>query len=284
MSVRNALAVMSSLMSLMLGIGCTVAPKIQTIAQDPECTTSMEGYYHCKDAWTEAKPAIVLLKAGFPQVIEGQIVSQDDRGITFKPAKKSSREPEETYYEFSQLMTVINEEGNVVYGSVPKKFSHALALNVYLEPAYGSAYSSSSQPYILHLEPNAPFAFCMPGGVYKVSSILFYDNSNNIERGVDYSQIRITIDGGRSNYIGDLFLNYTKPEIADSTRVRDGVSIPYTSLTGSESAPGGLLNAAVALEKRGNVAGKRDLWIGVNDAYTAKCKSSLKTNVAAIAR
>jgi hypothetical protein len=291
MTIRNAGSAFVLLVVVFALTGCAATTKLPTLVKDPECATSLEGCYYYKDTWTGAKPAVVIDQQGFATAVSGEIVSLDDKGVTLKTPKKGSPDPVETRYELSKVKTVIDENGKIVYGVIPRKFSHAYSLELHLEPAYGSTYSSGSNPYIVRLEPNERFGFCLPGGVYKVSEILFIDKKNNIDRGVDYPILRITVQEGYANYIGDLFLEFRKPEVPDSVRVRTGTSIPYTivSRPGKQMAAGilggAILSTAVAAsdEERG-VIGKRELLIGINDGYKATCKSGLKVNVVEIAK
>ena len=298
MKTHNGISVVVLVLAFVFLSGCASTTKISTLVEEPECMTSLEGYYHCKEAWVGPKPPAIVVVANrasssreYYKAIQVEIVSLDDRGLTIKPNAKASspnsaraynpkaRSPDSTrtYYELSELTAVIDEDGKVVYGSIPMKFSSALLLELYLE-GFGSSYSSDSKSYKLRLTPNERFGYCLPSGIYKVAEVRFIDGSNNVALGVNCPDLRITVNGGRSNYIGDLFLNFEKSETPDSVRIRYRVSIPYKIISTSDAAGWmfGILGTVLTMETS---VSERELLIGIDDAFTAQCKRPLTVNI-----
>ena len=306
LSVGKWLGLVVCLSALVL-VGCQRMSKVHTLAEEQDCVTSLEGYYCCKD-WMGAKPALILKKESKSkrardtkstlityEVIEGQIVSQDEDGVTFTATgADKSLGSESNYYPFDQIATLIDDDGNIVYGVLPKKYSNAPTMEWWLE--LSDIYYSDSKTHKLVLQPNEPFAFCLPGGEYIVKAIYFSDNIGNVSRGVDYPELTIPVNPGYANYIGHIFISMERTEIADSFYVSNRFTIPCKILSSSETsglgvfggvvggavggAVGGVIGGAVggALTS-GGVGGDKQVFLGVDKNYQATCKSALKKNI-----
>jgi hypothetical protein len=251
----------------------------------------MEGYYQCHDTWAGPKPALVLQESRVTQrtsgptaerlvydVIEGDIVALDEEGVTFT----SIKEPRGTsqHYTFDRVAVVIDENGDVVHGVIPRKFSRAFSMELWLDPSM--VYSSGSKPYKVVMEPNQPFAFCLPAGRYKISKIVFKDKSNNVQLGHDFPELTIRLDDGYANYIGNLCVIHERDELADSITIRDRVLIPYTFRAGSDPMAGfffGGAGAALIEASTPSEHGRREVLIGIDKDYRPECKSPLKENI-----
>jgi hypothetical protein len=153
------------------------------------------------------------------KVVTGEIVSMDDNGVTFDPTGEGQlRDPKPEYFSFDKIMTLIDENGEAIHGTIPKEYSRAYALELHLTPADPSA----SKEIALLIEPNVRFGLCVPPGRYTVSGIHFRNDFQKIvDAGMEYPPMTVTVEENRSNYIGDLYL-----DCGDATD-RELIIIPY---------------------------------------------------------
>lgn len=173
-----------------------------TLNQNPGCETSVEGFYHCLDAWNKSKPAIIIRFGREMKVIAGEIVARDDKGVTFDPSGKGYiGDPKPEYFKFDKIEALIDENGEVVYGSIPAEYSNAFALELHLMPQD----NPEAAPIVLQLNPNERFGFCFSPGDYIISEMRFMNNFKKIvDAGVDIPTMIISVTEKRSNYIGDI--------------------------------------------------------------------------------
>jgi hypothetical protein len=287
------------LLTIILFLNCGPIPKVPTVMEQPDCLTSLEGYYYCKDKWTGPTPVLILKETreitrstrkttqrDVYKSIKGKIISTDENGVTFA-SKQDERSSEFTsnYYPFSEIETLIDEDGRIVYGSIPMKYSQGLSLELWLE--FDMAYSSGAKPLKIVMEPNKCFSYCVPWGTYKVTKIMIKDNHNAVGMGDKYPDLFIKIDEGKANYIGHLFISMQKDEVPDSLYVPVGFTITYKTLSsGSSSAGfwGGVLGGAaggaiVAASTIESISGEREMLVGIDKKYKPVCKSPLKQNI-----
>ena len=73
---------------------------VPTLGQEPECTSSIEGFFHCPHIWGFSRPAIVPKNGGNMEYIEGKILSIDDKGVTFDARPRGLYDPKPKYYPY----------------------------------------------------------------------------------------------------------------------------------------------------------------------------------------
>jgi hypothetical protein len=304
LSVGKLLGLIVCVLALILA-GCQRMSKVHTLTDEPDCVTSLEGYYCCKDTWRGVTPALIQKKEKesrrsrnakgtitYYEIIEGKIISQDEKGVTFSAVGDNpSQDSEAGYYLFDQIETLIDGDGKVVYGVIPKKYSEASTMEWWLE--LSEYYYSDSKTHKMVLQPNEAFALCLPGGEYNIKAIYFRDNNGNISKGVDYPELTIKVDPGYANYMGHIFMVMEKTEIADSFYVTNRFKIPCKVLSSSESSGlslfGGLVGGAVggavvgaaetASRLSGGPSGDKQVFVGIDKNYQPICKSALKQNI-----
>ena len=256
--------------------------RIWTLDQNPGCETSVEGYYHCREPWDKTKPALIIRQGMHMLVIGGEIVSRDDKGVTFDPdGKVFTGDPKPEYYPFDEIEALIDENGKLLYGTIPEKYSRSYALELHLI----SQDTTKSESVKLLLKPNRRFGFCVPAGNYIVSKLQFKnDYMGIIDEGVDIPEFRISVAENKSNYIGDIYLDCGKGDLNDPVliqykiaRRRDGDREGYdTVLVGGlfGGVAAGLYEVSkdrkpIPKDPRG-IVGKRKLFIEKNDDFVVK--------------
>ncbi|MDD5529486.1 MAG: hypothetical protein PHX21_05590 [bacterium] len=259
-----------------LFLSCTKSQVIP-LSKKQDCLTSIEGYYSCKDKWIGEKPALILWENGNFIIIKGKVISYDEKGVNFDPDKEGAfYDPKPHYYLFNEIETFIDETGKVISGAIPNEYSQTLSIAISLKSTVNPKLKTIS----LLLNPNKDFGFCIPAGTYSISEISFIDKNKNIDCGVHYPEILITIDENCSNYIGNLFLY---PE--DSIIKKDSILIPIKHLIRQEGAQlsfflgGALAEGAylVYLNAKG-IIGEQKLYINSDTTFKNKCKSPIKNN------
>ena len=179
--------------------------RILTLRQNPGCETSVEGFYHCPEPWDKAKPAIIIRQGMHMKILTGDIVSQDDKGVTFDPGGEGYiGDPKPEYFRFDKIEALIDENGELVHGSIPAVYSRAWTLELHLRPQDDPEAGSIT----LLLRPNERFGLCVPAGNYIVSKMQFKnDHRMMVDEGVDIPKLTISVAENRSNYIGDVYLD-----------------------------------------------------------------------------
>lgn len=179
--------------------------RILTLKQNPGCETSVEGLYHCPEPWDKAKPAIIIRQGMNMKIISGEIVSQDDNGVTFDPGGEGYiGDPKPEYFRFDKIEALINENGEVAHGLIPAEYSRAWTLELHLRPQDDPEAGSIT----LLLRPNERFGLCVPPGNYIVSKMQFKnDRREMVDEGVDIPKLTISVVEGKSNYIGDIYMD-----------------------------------------------------------------------------
>ena len=258
MSVKRSRGRHASVL-LCIGIGIIAsgcASRIPTLSQRPGCETSIEGYYHCNDPWSKAKPAIIIREGMQMKIIAGTIVSMDEAGVTFDPKGEGTlRDPKPEYFPFDRVVTLIGEDGRVLHGSIPEQYSRAYTLELHLTPVE----TPGSGAISLSLKPNARFGLCVPPGVYEISEIKFKnDFQKMVDAGVEFPRLTVTVTEDRANYIGDLYID--RSDAPQQSLIIIPYRIEHRPSTVIEDM---LLSAAV-----GSVAGviDPDLGFDMNDA------------------
>ena len=203
------------LLAVLSLVGCG-GLKVCPLERQPECGTTVEGFYYCAEPWDGPKPALIVRSGPEIRILKGTIVSRDERGITFdQSAEGMLRDPGPEHFPFKRVAALIGENGDVVYGRVPESCSKAYTLELHLRLAD----SPKAEVIKLSLKPNAQFAFCVPPGTYEVSDMRFINEQLKIVDGaVEPPRVRVVIEEGFSNYIGDWYMN-CGPSPSDSIKV-----------------------------------------------------------------
>jgi hypothetical protein len=189
-----------------LFMGCSSAREATRTRDDPTCRTVVEGYLHSRVLFNGKVPALVLHST--PQtkkILTGEIVSVNDSGITFDPAREGPlHDPDAKLYPYSGIQCAIDSTGDIVYGELPERFTNVWNMEVELIREDGP----SDKPIKLVLNPNERFSYCINPGSYAVRQIVFNSNRRYVDQGVSLPPMSVVVRENASNYIGDLYLNF----------------------------------------------------------------------------
>ena len=276
MSLNKQILLILFFIVIGLFINCsTVNAPLLTNA--PNCSSSVEGFYYCTDQWSGNTPAILIKDNDNYKIIEGEIISYNDQSVEFDPGKESPfYDPEPKRFDFKDIVTLIGNDGEIIYGTIPQKYSKAYSLELFLS----SLSNPEKKPVTLNLQPNQRFAFCVPPDNYNITRILFKDKKNNIDEAIDYPELVLNIKDGCSNYIGHLMLN------PKSSKLENPIILPYKILSRpTQSSTAGILGGAIggalhaaAMASKG-IIGEHKLFIGSDNNFTSEGSMPQKNNL-----
>jgi len=251
------------LIPLILLFNCSNSSKLTEIKVQPTCTTTIEGFYAADEEWKGGNPALIIREGNKSRFLRGELISYDEEGVTFDPARESPFfDPKPQYYKFDDVELFVDEKGNIVVGTMPKKLTSTHSLELYLSDIN----KPGTKPFKMLLKPNGQFGYCIPSGTYEITEIRFIDKASNVDAGVNYPKLILSVKENHANYLGKLYLNINQPELSDS------IIIPYKLLSRSNAWRagyfGGILGStAVAASTPAGIIGERKLLI-VDDTNT----------------
>jgi hypothetical protein len=253
---------------------CAATRTLPTLSKQPDCEASLEGFYSYGGLWRGKKPALILRQDYEYKIISGTVISQTETGVTFDPDREGAfYDPKPEFYAFDRVEAFIDQNGKIVAGAIPPKFSKALSLELHLR----AKNAPEAKPFKMLLKPNQQFGFCTPAGSYEISAIRFIDKEGNIDLGVDYPKIEIHVEKNLSNYIGHWWLG--DPQ----TAVSDSMVIPYKIGARPHGAAmagflGGAIGGAIygaALASKG-VVGEYKLYFTAGKNFRPLGKNEIK--------
>lgn len=170
---------------------------------DPKCVTVVSGHLICAEKWIGKRPALIIKDRGEIRSHFGDITEIDSAGVWFDRTNEGLIFSSPRYYPFSKIVCLVDENNEVIYGEIPKKFGGTWDLAMKVKPAD----DPNGKAFILYLEANREFSFCLPPGRYVVDGLVF-------NRGYSFSDIAVSVPAlsftcldNKTNYIGDIYLD-----------------------------------------------------------------------------
>jgi hypothetical protein len=199
--------------------GCTSKAVLLTNA--PDCTSSVEGFLHSPAVWMGNPSVLIRKRMNTLEVVDGVIVEQQYDGIVFDQDRVSPFfDPGPELYPYEDLVAAVDEHRKVIHGELPKEYTRIWALELHVRPVD----QPKARTLRMSFKPNERFGYCVPPGVYEVKRILFVTRDGDKDEGVQFPELRLSVQENHSNYIGDLYLNAAG---SDTSRA---ISIPYKVL------------------------------------------------------
>lgn len=249
---------------------CAPTRNLPVLDKQPNCPTSIEGYYEHKSLWRGKVPALILRKNSEYKILGGKILSQTKTGVKFDPEREGAfYDPQPEFYPFEKIAAFIDEQGRVIAGAIPPELSERIMFELHLQPRNDAA----AKPFRLVLHSGARFGFCIPGGVYSVSAIRFIDKAGNIDIGAEYDSLEIQVQKGRANYIGHLTLGDAPAVASDSVLIPFKIGARPERLMAAGALGGAIGGALYGLSiKAQGVIGEHWLYIGADKNFSFKQK------------
>lgn len=213
-------------------IGCSTQ-ELTKYEDDNSCSTTLEGNYYKETTSNCDHPAVFLKMELAPKLLRGKLMRIDSSGVLFDPDNVGFYDEDPTLYSYDTLYGVINEEGKLIHGKIPKFYAVNQRLVLEIEK------SKTRQLSQLNLYPNEPFAYCIEPGEYEIEIIKFIDEDEIEHIGYDFPALTFQIDSGKSNYLGNVFVDY-------KTRNDENVIIiPCTNYDKQSSAAAGMFGGLI---------------------------------------
>ena len=210
--------------------GCATT-NLETFEKGSSCQTTLEGYYHNYSVLKTAYPCIFIKDKRGPVYMAGEILEKDASGILFKKKAGGLYSNDPVYYPLDTLLAAVDTTGKAFYGEVPGKFLAGMHMNIELNDVN----NPQRTKLIMELEPDHSFAYCMQPGEYRVKEIIWENENKDVLEGVDMPEITLTIDSGKVNYLGEIYIDTKKPGEPGT------LSIPYKSWNRDNAAAAGWL-------------------------------------------
>ncbi|MBL7996856.1 hypothetical protein JNM05_15925 [bacterium] len=178
----------------------------------PHHKTIISGRLVSNPTWFRQTPAIVIKDGYEKHVYYGEIIKQTQKGFIFVRNADGWYEPEPKEYLFDEIVGIIDNDLNTLYGKMPDEFSYVnYGLDLQLKPINGDTYSSIR----LIMLPNEIFSYAIAPGIYTVEKILFFGTNASVYDIAIDQQMKINIQKDKINDIGTIYLDCPTK---DSTR------------------------------------------------------------------
>ncbi|MEM8558944.1 MAG: hypothetical protein AAGG50_14080 [Bacteroidota bacterium] len=207
-------SLLSLLLTFVVFTGCM--PTAQVLREGVDCPSTVEGLLVSEVQWNRKVPALVVRDGRDEKVVYGEIVEQTDSTVVFDPGREGPfYDPEAKSYPLAEVVALVNEQREVVVGTVPDPYATVWFVELQVTPRQGGATQR------LLLRPNMPFAYCLDPGTYIVEQVRFGDNQGNTDESVKLPVMAFNVQPETSTYIGSFELD-VPPSDAE-----DVVAIPY---------------------------------------------------------
>lgn len=178
--------------------------KLVTYEKNPTCQSTVEGVYHAGESFKGRVPVIIMQDGVDTQLHNGTILKITADSILFDVEKEGPfYDPPAKMYPLSEIITVVDSNGTVVYGHIPKKYAKRYNTELYIVRQD----DPDQKVRKMMLYADQPFSYCLSPGIYQIEQILFYDPVGNIDRAADSLDFEFVIDPKTANYIGDFYLD-----------------------------------------------------------------------------
>ena len=107
---------------------------------------------------------------------------------------------------YQELICAINADGEVIYGSPPT----ALSMDITLTPEMGG------KDIVFTLRSKIVSSACIEPGLYRVTEIGFWNGHKYHDKCLSLPKMKVDIQPGKINYVGDLYVDQEVFEEADT--------------------------------------------------------------------
>jgi len=181
--------------------------------KNSSCRTVIEGSFQDDYLWKGKVAAIVTENFNGTTTKYGKIVEVNDDGIVFDEEKQNYlSNPDPKKYSFKDLVCVIDENRNVIHGTVPGRYKITWTLDMEL----ANKADSTQKKVKIKLVQGEKFAYCIAPGTYYVSKIVFKNNRDFVDVSTDIPNMRFEVAPNCINYVGDIHLD-NLPERSPNT-------------------------------------------------------------------
>ena len=181
-------------------IGCQ--SYLATPKKQSDCVTTLSGFFKSPPIFIGQYPAVIL-KRNDNQILHGAIVEVSSDFVLFDENKGSYLiDPEVKKYSFSETAAIIDQEGNLLYGVIPKKYLLTWSAELEIKKDGGA---SQLTPTRFRLIPNQPFSYCIEAGSYETGILFLVSDRSRVQ--LCMSRLRFAIVENVNNYLGMVILD-----------------------------------------------------------------------------
>ncbi len=217
--------IISTIILIVFYMSCTTR-SLKHLENNPQCPTSIEGFYHSNKIYTGKVPVLFKKKWDNRSLkVYGNILETTDAGVLFVPEKTGDT----TLYNYKEIDALINSNNKLIFGKIPEKYLDECEIKLILL----NHSDPDSQLYKIVLEPNEHFGFCLDPGKYQIKYILFKNEHEFIDEAVNFDTLFIDVQEKFNNYLGDLYLD--NPDIEGNK-----IIIPYKNRYNPVAMSGGV--------------------------------------------
>ncbi len=197
--------ILSSITITFLFIFSSCANKAPLLKENPNCKSTIEGYYHCYGKWTGKAPVLFKKKGRKTIPIPGKILEQTDEGFLFDPDPSGPMfDGDPKFFPNEKIVAVLDSSYNTIFGELSERYKKTWELLLFVK----NIDNKKSKEILLELKQNEHFGFCLEPGTYEIVRIQFRNLKGKIDEGLEIPTLSFHIEENSVNYIGDLYLNF----------------------------------------------------------------------------
>lgn len=182
-------------------IGCT--DYAVSTKKNPNCTTVVFGRFYSPQKWIGKYPALIVKENYEAKAFFGDIIKTDSAGIWFNRTKEGFLFSKPRYYEYKNVLCVINDRNEIVYGSIPKKYHGTWDIDIEIKPKA----DPNGKMLTLKLEANQEFSFCLQPNEYRIIGLTFKRGNDYVDYAAAPTNLTFIVNENRVNYVGDIYLD-----------------------------------------------------------------------------
>ena len=212
------------IMMIVLITACNLPDSATKKDSKHNCPTSVSGQVHYKVRQEKEQATLRRLRWLADKYIDGKIVEKTKEGYLFAKYNHSTDSYQEpVLYKFEDIVYVVDEQQNLVYGNYEKYKEKYLTWYVYF--IVKEINDTSGRRISFSAYPDEPFSYCLEPGKYNVDFLELimkhyttggkYRHTHFYSDCIFESGFILDVKADKSNYIGDLYL--------DSLAAGDGV-------------------------------------------------------------
>ena len=257
-------------------VGCSDVHNAHRSDESSPCPAIVEGFFHSKITYKGKAPAISVRRTSTPEILNGTIKNITKDGILFVPARESIfYDPDTVFFPLDRIQWIVDEGGNVIYGTLPDKKSRSLDMEFEIyDPS-----RMETKHFSLTFEANQRFSYCLSPGDYLVDKIRLCWGAIDQEA-TSIPPMKIRVRPNVVNYIGDFFLDLRSDSLPGVFTIRTSINQPYRwvpSVAQGGVVVAGMVALASAVTTPDSAA--HSLAIELDSSFTTQQKLPLTNSI-----
>jgi hypothetical protein len=181
---------------LIFFISCN--PSLKKYDSESECSTIISGEVKSSHEWISAKDCLFFNKKSSKPLF-GKIIEMREDGVLFNPDDAPLFKRPTQFYAFEELRGIINISGEILLGTIPKKYCNVTSIEFELVNQDSTIEQTS---ITLTLNSNEYFSYCIQPGTYKIENLTLNTRKKIIHPCTIIPEIKLTVKEGYNNLLG----------------------------------------------------------------------------------